>query len=319
MEIEKKRSLALLILIVGVIALALIYALWGNFLNRGKIVIEGNAPFEVRIFEGETFQCAVTPCEIVQKRGPKTLIIAKEGFKSFLSEVKVPLWRTVKILAEMEREPSLEKVADDLKRPEPKNYQLKYDDNLQMQKLVSANNPEKALIYLPKSITIAGILGVENDKNVLLIDKGISPFVAYRINLDDKSKTLLEGFNFNLINFGKWSKSGKYFIFSVKGKSNLWLLKKDNSFIDLPLITSIDKVSWYFDEESGEDVLIYVEQPNENFYSLNTYFPSKNSSEKLMTFPVSDFSSSPTDLFVVGDGKSVYLKVDEENFRIILK
>lgn len=327
MDKERKKDLLKLATLGLIILVAVLYFLWGAFLNRGTIRITAPPPFSVEVFEIERFECEASPCEITTKSGRQQLIFSKEGYQGGLKEVDVKLWRTVELEFDFLLEPLLKR-ADSLPEfEEIPEYDLVFDQEKDLQKLVSRKDQnQNALVYFQNEINPKNIYGSKN--SVLIVAENDD---VYRIDLIEKSRQKLSEFN-HAITDGKWSGNGKYFVFNVLGSNSLWILDEDNEEMEFPLFTKVSQTAWTYENS----LLIATNQGTQpqsrtgkrfNYvtilaelipeYSFIYYHPDEQAFTKLDTF--SEITQAPKNIIPTSNGIDIYFQSGEEIYKIALQ
>ncbi|MFH1284499.1 MAG: PEGA domain-containing protein [Candidatus Peregrinibacteria bacterium] len=325
MDREKKRTLFFGGILALVVIASVVYFLWGSFINKGTIRITGEAPFTAEIFEGETYECNVSPCEITAKGGTQSLILAKEGFKTSLMEVKVKILRTVDINAKFEIIPSIEETENFPPFGEEQSYSIVFDSGSRMYKLINLkDNQQRPIVYFKKALDSPEIFG--SDNTALII--GESSATAYRVDMILKTR---ESIPFNAVKGtldGKWSEDGKYFLFRKDGSGYFWLLKPDNSVTQTAFKIADSNFSWTYEgslifathqkaiPQTGE----YIELIDENSdygFTFGEYDPVSGLYASIGEF--SEISALPETIIPLSNGAAVYFQIGEKHYKLILK
>ncbi len=327
LEDEKRKDLGVAVLIGTIILFAVIYFVWNVFINKGTLKISAETPFTVEIFDGETFTCDESPCEIKQKPGLKTLQISKEGFLSQIKTIDFKRWSTEEINLIFELEPYIEKIENFPAEQETPDYEMVFDEEKNMQKLVNKNDElSHALAYFPRSINADKIFG--GDSAALIITTGKT---IYRVNFIKNTREKISGMPDKIL-WGIWSPDAKSFVFKTEDSPLYWILNEDNGIWKLDLETESTRASWtYFNElvfitsQSTSPVTRtgnysnYVSVSSEKITSFNLgyYHPGEDSYGKLSLF--SDIKKLPDVLVPLSNNGEIYYKIGEENFKIILR
>ncbi|MBU1152027.1 hypothetical protein KJ632_04360 [Patescibacteria group bacterium] len=318
-ELQRKRDIAALVLLGMIIAGSVGYYFWGSFINRGELLVRGNTPFTVEFFGGkieQIFECSVSPCSIEDKRGRKQILASKEGYESIFENIKIPLWGTEELYLDFKLKPALSKV-DSLPIVNPeKEYEIVFDQERRMQKLIRKDDPAQlALIYFQKGLVDPKVFGSE--KAALIVDGK----EAYRINLKNPKK---EPLNISqAISEGIWSPSGKNFAFKTNDASNIWILDEENKITKLQLKTSIKNIAWTFD-----DRLFFIGRQfvssggisqtfSKDISYLSFYMPSNNS-----YYPVEleeGVDLRPQNIVALASGNAIFIETNEEIYKLILE
>lgn len=93
-----------LILAIGVIA-------WIFFINKGTLVIDGSAPFRIKIGTEEIF-CASAPCSL--KLAPRSygIVLSKKGFYDDVKNARINFWGEEKIMADFKFIPTYQELGE---------------------------------------------------------------------------------------------------------------------------------------------------------------------------------------------------------------
>lgn len=323
MEREQKRMLALGILIVLVIIFSVIYFLWGSFIDRGTLRVTGDAPFVVKVFNDKAYECPTSPCEIKQPTGLKDLIIEKKGFKTFLTESEVKLWRTVDLSINFEIVPALEKVESMPPAAEEIEYRL-VEDKSNSQKLIRVGDERAtALAFFPNSFKNPRLFSSKN--NVLIIDQS----QIYLIDTQLSKKEKIVDTNLRNLKSAKWSPNGNYLVFEKNNSDSLWLLDAQSRVVEqLSVATPLSSTGWDY---SG-NLIFVTEQAYENEIEgrINLFeerlpgnflFASYRPKEKnyYIKAVFTEITELPKELLFTPDGQYLYFQSGAEDFRIILR
>jgi hypothetical protein len=332
MDREKKRTIALIVLIGVAILGAILYFIWGNFINKGKIKIVADPPFEVQIVEREDVECTVSPCEITQKTGTLDLIFTKDGYKTFSKEVEVNLFKTTELNIEFEAIPYILKT-ESIPEPEKEiNYEIVFDEENQMFKLVNSDDSlKRTIVFFQKEIKDPLIFGSE--KAALIIDRSSGEKIAYRVDTVTKSREGITDFDFKNIIEGKWSNDGENFVFITRDSDYLWLINSDNGIKQLSILKENSKYAWIslgslvfitqqgttIAEKEGEysDYVEVMPEKSGLGYMFGQYHPDENSYTKIKDFSFSEIPELPLFFIPAGNGKIIYFQVGEEKYKLI--
>ncbi|MEK7673498.1 MAG: hypothetical protein AAB373_06465 [Patescibacteria group bacterium] len=332
MDRDKKRTLALGILIALAILLSVAWFLWGNLINRGTIAVIAEAPFEVEILGSGGFDCPTSPCEITQKIGIKDILITKEGFQAIITSVDVELWSTTDLKLNFELVPGFEKVQESpiLEADEVVEYKLVYDSKSGRQKLILADDTrEKAIVYFTTQIQKAKIFGHKN--NVLILDQDRK---IYLVDSRFNQRKIINNQDLKFINEGHWSPDGKYLIFLKKNSDFFWVFDTEKESVEqLDLRKNFTNFTW-----NSYSQIIFVSSQNfasEGFngirfsqddpaltnsaveFTFAAYNPADNSYKKLATFTETD--KLPEQLMSLNNTGELYFKSGDQDFRLILR
>lgn len=331
MDSDTKKMLQFGILIALVALFAVGFFVWG-LISKGTLILQGEVPFTATIFDETTVECVASPCEITLSSGKKSILIAKEGFRSIFIEPEIKTWRTTAMDLDFQILPSLIEVDTLPGTSKINNYQIVDDDN-GMQKLINSDDPAaNAIVYFQKSLSNPQLVGdgryllIIDDNNIFKVDTG--------------SQTRTEIFNLNPsdlsdISAGKWSPDGRYLIFTRKDSPKLSLLDTNAQAIkQLFIWPKLELVDWFYNDtlvfitnqsystSSGADAdgnsyTDFLEGLNTDGYIVGFYYPRENLYSRLdMT---SQILEEPQKIVALANGQSLYLLLGEKNFRIILR
>ena len=322
MDRERKQAIFSLS-VLGIIILGFVFwFIWGNYLDKGTVLITAQEPFSVEITQGGFVDCPTSPCEIKIKSGPQSLLIKKEGFKSKLVDLDVMRWETVTANVDLEVVPYVVET-DIYPEVQKKNYELVYNQQNGSFKLVDSNDANKRdIVYFQKEIKSPKIFGSE--KAVLIIDESAPIFTAYRINLETKERVKVEDQNLIItIRSGEWSFSGDYFAFTAADSNNIWLLNKENNISALDLTADIKQTAWTYNDklifatkQKVEAGKISAEESEK--YSIGIYYPVEKNYALLMDLSTIT-EQAPINLISLTSGNEVYFQAGNKNYKLILK
>jgi len=307
MEREKKKVLALAILIGFAIIGAIFIFLWGTYLNRGTIRIIANPPFNVITLEGETL-CDTSPCEIVWKTGVQDLILTKTGYQNISTEVTVKLWRTVDLELEFIANPYIEST-DNFPEPEGEiQYEIIFDDSNKTYKLVKADDDQgRVVVYFQKEIKNPLIFGSEN--GALVIDTEESA-LAYKIDIKNAERERVDE-DFRNVEEGAWSNDGEKFAFATSDSDYIYVLDQNNVISQLSLEKENTVHAWTYNGD-----LFYATFENSG-YIFGEYDPETKSYTQIFSF--SELSGLPDIVIPANNGKKIYFQIGEEKYVLILE
>ncbi len=306
MDIEQKRGLASLILLGVIIVFFIIYFFWGALINRGTLVLIGDAPFEVDIYREKEFICETSPCEIKHRTGQKTLLLTKEGYESIVETGRIRLWRKTELSVDFILKPKIKEIKDFPDISELSKYSLVFDNETQMQKLVKIaprEATETAISYFQNRIQDHKII---NGKNSILIIQE-NPLKIYRVNILTGQRNEIINEDIGNILEGKWSPDGGYLVFNKKNKENIFLLDDKNEIIELSISTDLDLLDW-----SRTNKLYFFEEGIFRIYNVQN-----NSYSNIGGFP--EITSIPNKFIVSGNGDAIYIEVENKSFQVLLK
>lgn len=318
-EAAKRRKKILFLVII--ILIPVLYYIWFIFLDFGKVMIYGEAPFKAEIFGGETFYCNDSPCEIKQKTGTSQLIISKENFQQNLMEINFKLWGTTDYTAIFKVNPYIEKTDVIPEKEKEFSYDIMFDEETKNYKLFEKSDSSKtALTYFPEEIKNSKIFG---SKYSVIVAEGSQtgnrtavtttqlPLKAYLVNLSTKTKTPLPEFAYSTITESKFSPDGTFFQFKTLDSNYWWIMNLSGKNITAPKQTKIEsalKTDWIYGNK-----IVFV---NLNF-GVNLYDPRKDSVESLGVF--GDMKEYPLNIIAGSNGGVIYIETKSQKFRIILE
>jgi len=321
-ESKKRRKKFLFLLII--ILIPILYYVWFIFLDFGKVMIYGEAPFKAEIFGGETFYCNDSPCEIKQRTGTYQLIISKENFQQNLMEIKFKLWGSTDYTTTFKVNPYIEKTDVIPEKEKEISYDIMFDDETKNYKLFDKSDSTKtALAYFPEEIKNPKIFGSKYTAIIVRntnsgIPRGAEPIIlstqtskAYLVNLSTKTKTPLPDFAYSSITESKFSSDGSFFQFKTPDSKYWWTMDLSSKTINAPKQTKIEselKTDWIY----GNKIVLI----SQNF-SVILYDPKQDKSENLGTFP--DMQNYPINIIAGANGGVIYIETKAQKFRIILE
>ncbi len=320
MDREDRRKIAFIsLLVLGALA-AIFFFLWENYLNKGSIVFEGEAPFSVEVFGVDQFECPTSSCTIEQKIGEKGLIITKDGYSSILMDVKVPLWSKEIVKLEFRALPTFSDT-NTLPKTEDYTYSIAYSESDDLNKLFLDTDPaQRAIVFFPKTLLDPVLFGSKN--HVLVVEKGRENS-TYLVDVRNKSKEKIS-LDFSTIESGDFSKSGDFFIFATSDSDNLMIYS--NSKIT-PTQFKKDAVRYYWiDDDKLAFVTTQIASGSGNNEDSNNIFLSTEDSGYAISFgiftPTTDSYSllesydqqvALPEVFLAGsNGKILYFKNGEQ-------
>jgi len=326
MDNDSKKMARFGLFIVLVLLFALGFFIWG-FIAKGTLVLSAEAPFSVKILDGDTIECAISPCEIRLKIGTAQAFISKEGYKSLFIEPEIKLWKKTDVNLIFQLLPTL--IETDVLPGITKEKQYSLEDENGSQKLIDSTDPSgTAIVYFQKELNAPRIFG-HNDF-VLILDKNI-----YKVNTKAKTREELKLTDLTGIIDGKWSASGEYFIFSKKDSLNLWLLDSEKEEIyKLNISSPLNLVQWFYDDtlvfgtdqtyntatgldDFGNGYTDFLDSYSSSEFTFGFFYPHNKTYSRLASF--SEITQAPDELIALANGESIYLKIGEKNFRIILR
>lgn len=316
MDREKRGALTFGIILGLIIVSAIFLFLWGAYLNRGTIRIIGEVPFKVLTIDGKETLCEISPCEIVQKRGLRDLIITKEGYRSLSEEAVVKLWRTVDLEVKFEIIPYIQKTEEFPIIEEEIVYKIIFDDENDIYKLIDSKDAQsRAIVYFQKEIVDPIIFG--SDSYALVVDKS-KKNSAYKIDIFSKTREKNDNFDFRNIEKGLWSNDGKNFAFSLSDSDYIYVLSGNNLVEQLSLKKENSIYAWKYD-----NTLLLITNQNldteetSTTYDFIEFDPEISSYQQMGSF--AEIISLPDLLIPANNGGMIYFKIGEEKFRLILR
>lgn len=335
MEIEKQRTCALATLIILSVLIPIGYFLWTIFLNKGTLVLLGNAPFSVDIyFEGKQeiqVDCEKSPCKIKQKAGEKMVLVSKDAYEIFETNIDVKRGKDTELKADLVKIPSIQKIDQLPKKGEEKSYKLISDQKSKMQKLVEANDKyETPIVFFSNDIKNPKIFG--NNSTVFIVNREGTNTVAYKVNVNTKGRTILKGNNFEKIVNGMWSQDGEYFVYSVANSDYLWLVSETVSSKRLKIAGKIPQATWNINDDLifatnqeeevngtkdkyGREKITLKENRITEKYLFGIYDPKNDTYSRMGRF---EFNDPPINLFTSGNGRELYFESGKEKYEIEL-
>lgn len=316
MDREKRGALAFGI-ILGLIILGSVFLfLWGTYLDRGTILISGDAPFQVLTIDGKTTFCETSPCKLVQKSGLKDLILTKEGYRSVSTEVVVKLWKSVDLKVNFEINPYIQQTEVFPEIEEEIIYSIVFDKEKNIYKLVDSQDPQKnAIVFFQKEIASPLIFG--SSSAVLIVDTS-EENSAYKVDTILFEREKIDNFDFRNIEKGTWSNDGENFAFSLSDSGSVWILNKDNIVSELYIKKENAIYTWAY----NGNLLFVTNQNTEtgevtSIYSFVEYNPLTSSYQNIGTF--SEVISLPNLLIPANNGGIIYFQIGDIKYRLILR
>lgn len=303
MNETKKRTLALIILILIVILFAIGFFIWANFLNKGTLIIKVNAPFIV--IEDERKQiCETSPCTLKIRSGQRLLIITKQGYEDFETQIKIPLFDSIEIIPDLKLIPIL-KSSDNFDIPEYPSYEISINKENQMQQL---SQDGTLITFFPNSLKDPIIYPGQN--HLIVTDK----HNAYKVNLDSKEKTKIPKLYSAAFTWAQISPSGNYMAYTDHDSIQI----KDfntNQVRKLTILSPSTLLTW-----TTEDTLLFatLDYPNsENTLILGLYSPETEDYRILLE--TSQFTTLPENLYITPNLSEIFFIHDQKTFKIILR
>lgn len=312
-EVKKTRKRVAFFLII--IACAVLYFIWANFLDFGKVMLYGEVPFKAEIFGGETYLCNDSPCELKAKTGTYQLITSKENFQQDITEINFKLWKTTDVTIAFKVNPYLEKTDVIPEKEKEFSYDIMFNEETKNYKLFEkSDNSKTALVYFPEEIKNPKIFG--SKYSVIIVRSTTSSpestaNSAYLVNLSTKTKTPLPDFKYAGITEWKFSPDGSFFQFKTSSSNYWWLLDLSQKNINAPVQTTIEstlKTDWIYG-----DKIVFISQ---NF-EVNLYSPKQNKLENLGAFP--EIKEYPQSIIAGANGGVVYIETKDQKYKIVLQ
>lgn len=300
------------------------YFLWGTILNKGKIVLTGETPFEVNVYEAGEYTCEKSPCEIEQKIGVKNLIIQKEGREDLLIEVDVPFWGEAEHEIKFKFIPYLVKVDEIPALDSKKEFEITFDNKNKYYRLSEANSlVDEPIVFFQKEIKSPIIFG--NDRSVLVIDG--EDYEAYKVDRASNSRDKISG-DFEGITKGSWSEDGSMFVFETKKTSNISVITKTNQIKALDIQREGTVYEWAYgssiffvtdqifapstDTGKYSNYITVVDEITTD-YSFGIYHSDEDTYSQIKNTSI---VNSPTELIPASNGKIIYFEIGEEKFAL---
>lgn len=328
MDTDKKNFLVFIILLSLAVIGSIIYFFWGNIINKGTLKLIGAAPFHVEIFGVSQHDCLNSTCEIRLKSGTKNLIISKDGARTLILEANIKFWRTTELNLNFNFLPVIIETQNIPEEEIIPEYDLVFDENARMQKLIKLNDPTKtAIVYFPQSLDDYRIIPGKNA--TLVIDNKKPQGEGYIVHVKTNSREKIE--DTNLLDFkeGKWSPDGKHMIFKKQNSTYVWLLNVEKQEIkQLSLATDLAQTSWIYNNNliflsnqtyssENDSEITLTDQKALTGFTFGIYHPGKNSFEKIGNF--AEINRMPEKFISSGNGEAVYFQLDGKNFKINIR
>jgi hypothetical protein len=314
-EEEKKKDRKKLIFLFIIIGGVVLYFIWANFLDFGKVTLYGEAPFKAEIFGGETFYCDDSPCELKTETGEHQLIISKENFRQNMIGIDIELWGTTDYSLAFKVNPYLEKTSVIPAEEKEFSYEIMFDEETKNYKLFEKSDKTKnALAYFQEEIKNPKIFGSKS--SVIIVRSPTSSLgsdtdLTYFVDLSTKTKKPLPAFNYSSITEYKFSPDGNFFQFKTPESSYWWLMNLSAKEISAPIQTKIEstlKTDWIY----GNKIIVISQN-----LSVNLYDPIQEKFENLGSFP--EIQDYPLNIIAGANGSVVYLETKDQKYRIILE
>ncbi|PIZ76595.1 hypothetical protein COY05_00640 [Candidatus Peregrinibacteria bacterium CG_4_10_14_0_2_um_filter_38_24] len=308
---KTRRRVAFFLIILGS---AILYFVWANFLDFGKVTLYGEAPFKAELFGVETFFCVDSPCELKAKTGNYQVIISKENFQQDLIPMDFKLWKTTPYTLAFKVNPYIEETDVIPEKEKEILYDIMFNEETKNYKLFDKSDSlKKALTYFTEEIKDSKIFGSKYSAIVIENPKTAteSQLKAYTVNLAIKAKTPLPAFDYAGITEWKFSPDGNLFQFKTADSDYWWLMDLSAKNISAPTQTKIEntlKTDWIY----GNEIMVM----SQNF-TLNLYNPRQGAFKNLGTF--TEIKEYPQDIIAGSNGGVVYVETKDKKFRIILQ
>ncbi len=322
MDAEKRKKYLPLIIIGAVIIFSILWFIWGRFINRGEIILSGNAPFDIEVFDELTTECPQSPCTVQVRAGQKNLVIRKTGYLEQLLTPEVPILGEIAIDLQFQIEPYIQALNQ---FPQPPAdfvlYQLTETADQQAQKLVEIDDPQaRPIVTFPQNIDLVTIWG--NERAALILDED-NLGTGYYIDIVGQEKSLIQDPALTDLFDGKWSPSGLYFVFKRDSSDFLWLLDYQGNIQELDLIEPLDQVSWSPDDQLYFSTIrqlgdgIFADSAEELAITFGYYSPEQDSYQRIGVY--SNLNGLATNLLVTGNKDAIYFQVGESYYSLVLK
>lgn len=262
-------------LIVAVI-LGTLFMVWVFFLNKGKLTIAAQAPFNMEVGGITNVICAISPCTTELAPGNYTVNLKKSGYRDLSINTVVPLWGEdiqevnfdfIPVLEELGSEDDLQLFAQpifeisDLKdtpvfKEDKFITYMAIDPESRKQTLytreIMEENPSPARIATSFIRTVneyAIYPNIEERKKIAFIDNTGDQSAVYMVDLEAKTKD-------NILSVPA--------IFNLK-----WLAGSDNFLYEGRLENDVQIYIYYYNAESKESSKVAVQTALSNVAFIN--------------------------------------------------
>ncbi len=109
LNLDEKRGLWFLLLALGI---SVFVILWTFVLNKGAVVLQGEAPFEVKKGLLVDYKCEESPCKFRLPPGAYVYTVNKQGYQPENITVEVKRWQTSEISLDFKLEPVVKKLGE---------------------------------------------------------------------------------------------------------------------------------------------------------------------------------------------------------------
>ncbi len=328
MNEDTKKTLKLGVFIILMCLFAASFFLWG-LVNKGKLVLYGDAPFNVIVFgEDVDTECHESPCEITLSAGIHDVLLMKRGYRNILTEERVRTWRSTEVDLEFQIVPTLVEADTMPISPRKPTYEIVDDRATGTQKLIDTDDERRrALAHFQRILTDPKIFG--DERFVLVVGREI-----YKIDTENNTREEMGELDLTGIRDVKWSMDGRYMIFEREDSPNLWIVDTENGETKELTITNLGLTDWLYNntlifmtnqdsttaigtDEEGYSHVEFTGEISTKGYTLGFYYPVRNRYSRVETFD--RITSEPEEFIALANGQSVYLKLNGEKFRIILR
>jgi hypothetical protein len=321
---EKKKTLARFLVLGAVIFLAVFYFVWGAFLNFGTLEVYGDPSFDVMIFDGQTYNCDTTPCEIKLPRGEKIVMFYKPGYSAENIPADVPLWSRLQLYPEFILNPYMEEIEliPELRisqiNPE---YRLQYDEPNHKWQLVEKEAPTSiSLTYFPEKLKSPLIFG--SDDSVLIVeqDENKSENPVYFIDTITKTRDQVTKTNSKILKASP-SPNGSFYLLLTETppsataendepSQNLVVAEK-NTFTTLTPPASYENTVW----TNKNTLALTYKREGKQVFSI--YDPQKGTTRELLTASELSEGSEITNFFSSSKGNRLYFQAGESYWQLV--
>jgi len=304
-EIQKQKKKKIIFFSVPVLLIVLVVIFY-KFLNFGTLVIVGDAPFEVILFEQGSISCNEIPCEKKLKPGETFISYFKMGHTAKSDIVDVPLWRSIEITPTFTREPFLQEVTEiPQNRPviEKVEYEIKYDKYSKKHKLIAVGKiPELPIAYFPNKLKSPKIIGTQD--SVIIIEQASTKSGTsdiYYIDIKANKQINLGTTDYEILAV-KPSPNGRAYLLKTRKNSKEQGLYLANQYSISKIYTAakFEEAIWTYSNK-----IIFVEQA-ETDYDFKLFDPETNTNESI--YSVKTLTNPPSKITVDNTNEHIYFK-----------